>query len=372
GCFVEDEVKQLVGAGHEVEVFAAGAAGTDPVRREGALTVWRVQPPACAGRPLFYGEGAPEALERAGLPALSAWAQAAWFWGGLCRALRRRVGHLERLVAHWLVPSAAVALAVAPHLPLRAHAHSGDVALLERWPGGRAMARWLARRSAAANSATNATELLFVTRALRQRFAALVGRPVGRVQTLAAPSELFAPANPGSRQAARRRLGLARPTVISVGRLVPIKGFDLLLTACANVARAQAAGPASPPSLDLDLVILGDGPQRQSLDQRARRLGVRLTLPGFVPRPQVADWLRAADVYVQPSLDLPSGRTEGLPLAVLEALAMGLRVVASQVGGLPELAHQNHGINLVPPGDVAALGRALDRLLGGRPTGTPL
>jgi glycosyltransferase involved in cell wall biosynthesis len=230
----------------------------------------------------------------------------------------------------------------------------------------------LARRSGDANSATDATELLFVTAALRQRFAALVGRPVGRVQSLAAPAELFAPATPGSRQAARRRLGLARPTVISVGRLVPIKGFDLLLTACANVARVEAARPPRRPSLDLDLVILGDGPQRQSLDQRARRLGVRLTLPGFVPRPQVADWLRAADVYVQPSLDLPSGRSEGLPVAVLEALAIGLPVVASQAGGLPELARHNHGINLVPPGDVGALGRALGRHLGPMANWLPL
>jgi glycosyltransferase involved in cell wall biosynthesis len=74
---------------------------------------------------------------------------------------------------------------------------------------------------------------------------------------------------------------------------------------------------------------LGDGPERARLDRLAAELGVRLHLPGFVPRPDVAAWLRAADLYAQPSVQLANGRTEGAPVATLEARAVGIPVVAT-------------------------------------------
>jgi colanic acid/amylovoran biosynthesis glycosyltransferase len=86
----------------------------------------------------------------------------------------------------------------------------------------------------------------------------------------------------------------------------------------------------------------------------------------------VADWLHAADVYTQPSLELPTRRTEGLPVAVLEALAVGLLVVATRSGGLPELAEQNQSVSLVPAGDAGALGRAVGRHLGRRGESAPI
>jgi glycosyltransferase involved in cell wall biosynthesis len=124
----------------------------------------------------------------------------------------------------------------------------------------------------------------------------------------------------------RRQLGLARPTVLAIGRLVPIKGHDRLLRACAHL-RAEAP----------EVVILGDGPERDRLNRLADQLGVRLRLPGFVPRADVARWLRASDVYVQPSIRLPNGRAEGAPLATAEARSVGIPVlVASDVRALAE------------------------------------
>src|SRR5207237_2326807 len=108
------------------------------------------------------------------------------------------------------------------------------------------------------------------------------------------------------------------------------------------------------------LVILGDGPERERLTALARRLDVDLRLPGFVPRDQVATWLRGADVYVQPSRRLPSGRTEGLPTAALEALSAGLPVVASETGGLGELPFDPPRLRLVPPDDPVALAACLE------------
>ena len=83
--------------------------------------------------------------------------------------------------------------------------------------------------------------------------------------------------------------------------------------------------------------------------------------PGAVPRAAVADWLAAADLYVQPSVPVASGRAEGMPVAVREALSMGLPVVATAVGGLTEL--RDRSLTLIPPGDPAALARAIAAFL---------
>jgi phosphatidylinositol alpha-1,6-mannosyltransferase len=96
-------------------------------------------------------------------------------------------------------------------------------------------------------------------------------------------------------------------------------------------AASRGAGPG------LEVVILGDGPERARLTRLAEGLGVRLRLPGFVPRAEVERWLRASDVYVQPSIRLPNGRCEGAPLATAEARAVGIPVlVAGDVGRLAE------------------------------------
>jgi glycosyltransferase involved in cell wall biosynthesis len=147
-----------------------------------------------------------------------------------------------------------------------------------------------------------------------------------------------------------------------MGRLVPIKGFDLLLRAAA-LAEARSGNKAV-------VVILGDGPERARLTRSALRLGVDLRLPGFVPRAEVDPWLRAAGVYVQPSRALSNGRTEGLPVSTLEALAQGAPVIASDSGGLAELGAPaqpdgaGSAIQIFRAGDHRALASMLEGFLG--------
>lgn len=322
GSFVGDRARELVAEGHRVDVLAAGEPGQDPGLA--GVTVTRVR----SGGGLFYGAGAPESLEGGG----AAWVAAAAFTAGLAGAARVRGGGWDLVESHWLVPCAWVASATVPHLPRRAWAHSGDVALLERVPFGRALARRLAR---------DGTDLRFVSGDLRARFAALADATVGTVQPLALPADLFAP-GPRPDLAGRRRLGLCRPTVVTVGRLVPIKGHDRLLKATA------LAGEGTRPA-DVDVVILGDGPQRLRLRDLAARLGVRLRLPGFVSRPEVAAWLRAADLFALPSIRLANGRTEGDPTTLREAHAVGVPTVAT-----PDLAELAGAIR-----SLALAGRAM-------------
>lgn len=343
GCFVEDAVRRLAASGDAVEVIAAGDATDDVVEGRpdlgASVTVRRISvAPGHAGAPLFYGPGAPEALEQGGI---AVWGQAVMYWAKLCRVLRIHGSSWERLEAHWLVPCALAARAVA-RVPMVAHAHSGDVALLERLPGGVALARYLAQ---------DRPDILFASNNLRERFARLAGVPsagAGRVAPCD-PGPMRAPAL--LREHARRALNMQGRTLLSVGRLVPIKGFDVLVRAAA-VASAKDRVPAT-------IVILGDGPERARLQRLAHRLNVDLRLPGFVPRADVATWMAGADLYVQPSRRLSSGRTEGLPVATLEALSAGLPVVASATGGLAELPQAAPHLRLVPPNDHGALASCL-------------
>jgi glycosyltransferase involved in cell wall biosynthesis len=128
--------------------------------------------------------------------------------------------------------------------------------------------------------------------------------------------------------------------LLSTSRLVPQKGIDVAVRALVELPEHT-------------LVVLGEGPERPALEQLADELGVRgrVFLPGRVP--DVASWLRRAEVYVQPA------RWEGFGLGVLEAMLAGLPVVASDVSSLPELVVDGETGLLVPRDDPAALAGAV-------------
>jgi glycosyltransferase involved in cell wall biosynthesis len=144
----------------------------------------------------------------------------------------------------------------------------------------------------------------------------------------------------------RRELGLDGPTLAFAGRLGPQKALGVALEAVAEV-----------PSMSL--VIAGDGPDRGALEARARDLGVdeRTRFLGSVSRDVVLRLFRAADATVL------SSSWENLPHTVLEALAVGSPVIATAVGGVPEVVRDGENGLLVPPNDADALAAALRRLL---------
>jgi glycosyltransferase involved in cell wall biosynthesis len=334
GAFVRERVRRLAVA-DEVEVIAAG----DDRGERDALSGREIRIPGS----LFYGAGAPEALEAGGAAALIA---GVGFAARLARAVAERAGRWDAVESHWLVPCALVACAVAPRLRHRAFSHGGDVALLERLPLGASLARFIAGSGA---------DMVFASGDLRSRFARLCGVAAADLPAAVEPAPfdgaLFRRRSEEDRVQARRRLGCDRPTLVGVGRLVPVKGFDVLVRA---VARLPAAHRPR-------LVLLGDGPERPALLDRAARGRVDLQLPGAVGRSTVADWLAAADLYVQPSVPLPNGRAEGMPVAVREALAVGLPVIATAVGGMTELSDPS--LTLIAPGDPGALARAIATFL---------
>ena len=139
-----------------------------------------------------------------------------------------------------------------------------------------------------------------------------------------------------------------RPYVAAVGRLVPQKGFDVLLEAFARLDAPE-----------VDLLIAGDGPERRRLEALRERLGLgaRVHLLGAVDRATVASLYRGARLVACPS------RWEGLPLVCLEAMASGRAVVASRVDGIPDAVGDGETGLLVPPEDPVVLAAALGALL---------
>ena len=134
------------------------------------------------------------------------------------------------------------------------------------------------------------------------------------------------------------------PRLICVARLDPIKAHgDLLAALPPLIARW--------PGLTLDLV--GEGPMRPALEAEARRLGVQASVRFLGARTDVPELLAQAHVFVLASL------SEGMPGSVLEAMASGLPVVATRVGGTPEIVDEGRTGLLVPPGDPVALSKAL-------------
>ncbi len=136
-----------------------------------------------------------------------------------------------------------------------------------------------------------------------------------------------------------------------MGNFRPEKGVDVL-------SEAMGKGPLAARS-DVDLVLVGSGPLERSMRDTARDLGIesRVHFPGRQPHEAVPDWFAACDVFCLPS------RREGCPNVVLEALACGRPVVASAVGGVPELITEGENGLLVPAGDATALSTAVDAAL---------
>jgi glycosyltransferase involved in cell wall biosynthesis len=203
------------------------------------------------------------------------------------------------------------------------------------------LTRWLSGRAL-----RGAQQLIMVSEEMRRLTIERFGVEPARVHAIAngVNSGVF---YPRSRAAAREKLGVPATArvIVYVGRFVATKGLRELLEAFASMADHDA---------DLRLVMVGDGVMREELRARLSAPGWadRVELPGALAPPEVAEWISAANVLCLPSY------SEGYPNVVVESLACGRPVVATNVGGILELVNAANG-RLVPPRDVAALRAAL-------------
>jgi glycosyltransferase involved in cell wall biosynthesis len=152
------------------------------------------------------------------------------------------------------------------------------------------------------------------------------------------------------RPALRRRFGLHEHGVVvgTIARLDSVKDLGTLIAAAALVRKIHP---------DLTLAIVGDGPERSNLEHTAHRLGMADAVRFFGQRRDARTFLSAFDVYVNSSI------SEGISLTILEAMAAGLAVVATRVGGTPEVVRDGETGLLVPARSPAAVADAVKRLI---------
>src|SRR5260221_313132 len=144
--------------------------------------------------------------------------------------------------------------------------------------------------------------------------------------------------------------------ILAVGRLQEKKGFNHLISACGHL---RDSGPA------FRCQIVGEGPEFESLSRQIGGLGLEdpVVLAGAQPQEQVIETLKRASLFVLPCVISPSGDRDALPTVLLEAMAMGLPVISTDLVGIPEIVEHDKTGLLVPPGDAIALAKAMQQLL---------
>ena len=267
-------------------------------------------------------------------------------WGPLYVAsllplVPRYRGKVDVVLASWAYPDgfAGVVLARLLGVPAVVKLHGSDINVNARLPGPRRQLAWALPRAA---------RVVAVSRALADEVAALgVARERIALVLNGVDGELFRPAD---RAAARAALGLpaAGKIALYVGNLKEAKGVLDLAAAFETLAARRP---------DAHLVVVGGGEARGALDAAAARLGGRMHVLGPQPLGEVPRFMAACDVLVLASW------AEGTPNVVLEALAAGRRVVATAVGGVPDLIDDALLGELVAPRAPDALAAALDRAL---------
>jgi glycosyltransferase involved in cell wall biosynthesis len=279
-------------------------------------------------------------------------------WHGvfLYRALRARIERLRRefpfdvIDAHYLYPDAYAAVRIGKDLgvPVVSSARGSDVNLIGRMPSLAPLVREVFLGS---------KRLVAVSAALAQAM-----RELGAHDVAVIPNGVDASTfHPMDRARARRDLDLSEdPVLLSVGNLVPNKGMDRLLRAVARASAESTSGDVSRATV----LIVGRGPEEARLRRLATDLGLgaRVRFAGVVPHESLASWYAAADLFC-----LATER-EGWPNAVLESLACGTPVLATRVGGVPEILRSDRLGLMVEPGDepfaralTDALARVWDR-----------
>ena len=265
-----------------------------------------------------------------------------FFVRAFCLALRADV-----ICSHWVVPCGLIGGSIArllgvPHLLVE---HSGALHMLRRLRVGSEVARYIVKRC---------DHIVAVSSDLKGKLIELCPEAAGisvipmGVNTSAASG---APITKDNRPLPAFDQKTAYPTILFIGRLVEIKGLDVLLRAMEGQEGWR-------------LIVAGEGRERRSLEELSRAVGVDAHFVGRIGATDRDRLLSCCDAVVIPSRVLAGGRTEGTPVVCLEAMTAGKVVVASRVGGLAELIADGETGLLFEQGDYLALKHKLMLIKG--------
>jgi len=345
GTFMEPIAKGVAARGHEVHIVAPWHPRlTRGTSEDGVFFHFFKYAPAASLNVFGYAAGlqADVRLKRTAWMAAPFALAAGWF-KAMRVAQKRRATVMH---GHWVVPGGVIAAAARPALPLVVSLHGSDVFVAERTGPARTAAARVFRRA----GAVTACSADLASRAIA------LGAAADRLEVVpyGVDAARFRPA-PDVRAATRTAAGFSAetPILFAAGRLVRKKGFEYLIDALPLV------------HAPVQLVIAGTGDLDQELRARAAAAGVadRVRFLGDVTQDAVASWFASADIAVVPSVRDASGNVDGLPNTVLEALASGTPVVATQAGGIASAIDDGRTGTLVAERDPDALATAIAALL---------
>lgn len=341
GIFVAELARELAKLGEEVVVLAPRAPGVDAFEISNGVRVcrfsyffprkWEL---------LAYGQGIPSNLKRNPLLCLLL----PFFLAGQVRALKRLL-HQDKIHvvnAHWMLMQGLAAAWVHTTNGFRVVLtfHSEELRALVRFPFARRLTDWIVRR---------ADHIFSVSSAHGRLLSSFLGREIPlTILPMGIDTKRFDCLR-WPKAEARRRLGVVEGQVLLfLGRLEERKGVRVLIRSLREM-----------PSFRLQravLLIAGEGNEKFDLEREVRQFKLEecVRFLGRVSRDEVPWLLAAADIVCVPSIVEKSGLTEGLPVVVLEAMAMAKVVVASRVGGIPDVIQDSANGFLAAPGNSQA------------------
>lgn len=338
--FVADLAEALVrDHGIRVRVIAPHHGGAAKSETVNGVEIERFQYTRDPARQcVAYGGGIPDNLKT--FP--QAKRQLPGFFAAMASAVWRHAGWADIIHAHWVEPALLAMIANWAQRPVVISVHSlkPRASRIHRWVLGRA------------------DRVLFnsqytLTQAKEKGYFPCRAQVVYQGYD----QRLFNGPN-RSDPTIRAALNIAQDAtlIVALGRMIEVKGLHILARAADRILEGRA---------NVHLVIAGDGPMRAAIQNIINQSATRdrIHLPGALPRADVARLLASADLFVNPGIIDSGGRAEGLGITTIEAMASGLPSVGSRVGGIPETITDGETGILVPPGDEAALTRAITRLI---------
>jgi glycosyltransferase involved in cell wall biosynthesis len=337
--FVADLARSLVHEhGAQIKVIAPHHPGAAKSETVDGVRIERFQYTLDPSKQcLAYGNGIPDNIKN--------FPQAKWqipgFFAAMAAAVRRNLDDTDLIHAHWVEPAFIASLANFAHrkpLVLTVHSLKPKPSRLHR------------------HTLAIVDRVLFNSEYTMAQAMAKEYRCRGQVIYQGYNDALFGML-PRSGEA-RESLGIptAATVVTAVGRMIEVKGMHILAAAADRILAMRP---------DIHLVFAGDGPSRpevESIVARSRHRD-RIHFPGALTRRQVAQLLAESDLFVNPGVIDRNGRAEGLGITTIEAMASGLPVVGSRVGGIVETIVDGVTGILVPPGATEVLAASVGNLL---------
>jgi len=256
----------------------------------------------------------------------------------LINVIRRH--KIEVVNSHWIVPQGLLSALICWIFRVK-HVitmHSTDVYLAGKIPFGRTLCRMADKKAAA---------VFIVSEFVKQRYDAILGRTsAANVIPMGVNDEKFHPHGEVKRDYNK---------ILFVGRLHKIKGIDNLIRAIAVISKEI-------PSVKLE--IAGGGEEKESLEKLVDELALRenVSFAGMVPNNELVHHYNSARCVAVPSLHLPSGETEGMPVVIIESMACGIPVIASDVGGISDIVQDGYNGFLFRHGSPEEIAEAIKKI----------